>query len=77
MPVHPNHIKPRFDIYHPFGKPAEVIVVATGVIAGTMRTMGIAVTPEDPAHSLDEDAVRAKLEPMLREWWSDELEKAA
>jgi hypothetical protein len=70
------NIDPRFDVYRPFDNPSSMVVVATGVIDGKMRTMGLEVNSRDPAYSLDESELRAKLEPMLREWWGDELSKA-
>jgi hypothetical protein len=71
------NLDPRFDVYRCFENPDEVIMTAIGVISGKLRTLGIIINANDPNFSPDEAKVRDQLEPMLREWWKADLEKAA
>lgn len=63
-------IEPRFDVYRQFDEPDRVMVVATGVSNGELRTIGFSVRADDPAYSEDEGVVRGKLEPLLQEMWA-------
>lgn len=35
------NIEPRFDVYHPLGKPHQVTVQATGILNGQIKVYGV------------------------------------